>query len=176
MDGPCRSDSPHDLRVGRCEATRGWGARRATSRHASSCVAAPEAFEVCRPCPRPRRGNQAHLPGRPDRSGRAARPARPLLEPGAGQLQRDRRTDRGGCMTAQAQDTTVRTEIVVEAPIDRAFQVFTHNFDRIKTREHNMLSVEIAESVFEPHVGGRVYDRGVDGSECQWAPVLAYEP
>ena len=79
-------------------------------------------------------------------------------------------------MTAQAQDTTVRTEIVVDAPIDRAFRVFTQRFDRIKPREHNMLSVEIAESVFEPHVGGRVYDRGVDGSECQWARVLAFEP
>jgi uncharacterized protein YndB with AHSA1/START domain len=79
-------------------------------------------------------------------------------------------------MTAQAQDTSVRSEIVVVAPIDRAFRVFTRNFDRIKPREHNMLSVEIAESVFEPRVGGRVYDRGVDGSECQWARVLAYEP
>jgi uncharacterized protein YndB with AHSA1/START domain len=79
-------------------------------------------------------------------------------------------------MTTQAQDTTVRTEIVVDAPIDGAFRVFTHDFDRIKPREHNMLSVEVAESVFEPHVGGRVYDRGVDGSECQWARVLAYEP
>src|SRR6266496_4404838 len=79
-------------------------------------------------------------------------------------------------MTAQPQDATVRTEIVVDAPIDRAFRVFTHNFDRIKPREHNMLSVDIAESVFEPREGGRVYDRGVDGSECQWARVLAYEP
>ena len=79
-------------------------------------------------------------------------------------------------MTAQAQDTTVRTEVVVDAPIDKAFRVFTHNFDRIKPREHNMLGVEIAESVFEPHVGGRVFDRGVDGTECQWARVLAYEP
>lgn len=79
-------------------------------------------------------------------------------------------------MTAQAQDTSVATEIVVEAPRDRAFQVFTTSFDRIKPREHNMLGADIAESVFEPHVGGRVYDRGVDGSECQWARVLAYEP
>jgi uncharacterized protein YndB with AHSA1/START domain len=39
-----------------------------------------------------------------------------------------------------------------------------------------MLGVEIAESVFEPHAGGRVYDRGVDGSERQWGRVLAYEP
>jgi uncharacterized protein YndB with AHSA1/START domain len=79
-------------------------------------------------------------------------------------------------MTTQAQDTSVRTEIVVEAPVERAFQVFTGSFDRIKPREHNMLGVDIAESVFEPRVGGRVYDRGVDGSECQWARVLAYEP
>jgi uncharacterized protein YndB with AHSA1/START domain len=30
--------------------------------------------------------------------------------------------------------------------------------------------------VFEPRVGGHVYDRGVDGSVCRWARVLAYEP
>jgi uncharacterized protein YndB with AHSA1/START domain len=79
-------------------------------------------------------------------------------------------------MTTQAQDTIVRREVVAEAPIERAFRVFTHKFDQIKPREHNLLAVEIAESVFEPRVGGRVYDRGVDGSECQWARVLAYEP
>lgn len=79
-------------------------------------------------------------------------------------------------MTPQAQDTSVRTEVVVDAPIERAFRVFTNSFDRIKPREHNMLAVDIAESVFESRVGGRVYDRGVDGSECQWARVLAYEP
>jgi uncharacterized protein YndB with AHSA1/START domain len=79
-------------------------------------------------------------------------------------------------MTTQAQDTSVRTQIVVEVPIERAFAVFTEEFDSIKPREHNMLGVEIAESVFEPREGGRIYDRGVDGSECQWARVLAYEP
>jgi uncharacterized protein YndB with AHSA1/START domain len=79
-------------------------------------------------------------------------------------------------MTTQAQQASVRTQIVVEAPIERAFRVFTEDFDRIKPREHNMLGVEIAETVFEPREGGRIYDRGVDGSECQWARVLAYEP
>ncbi len=76
----------------------------------------------------------------------------------------------------QATPTTVRSAIVVEAPLERAFRLFTEQFDRVKPREHNLLEVEIAETVFEPQVGGRVYDRGVDGSECQWARVLAFEP
>jgi uncharacterized protein YndB with AHSA1/START domain len=76
----------------------------------------------------------------------------------------------------QATATSIRLAIVVEAPIERAFRVFTEDFDRVKPRDHNMLATEIAETVFEPHVGGRVYDRGVDGSECQWARVLAFEP
>jgi uncharacterized protein YndB with AHSA1/START domain len=79
-------------------------------------------------------------------------------------------------MTMQVQDTTIRQEIVVEAPAERAFRVFTEQMDKIKPREHNMLGVDIQETVFEPRAGGRIYDRGVDGSECEWASVLAYEP
>jgi uncharacterized protein YndB with AHSA1/START domain len=79
-------------------------------------------------------------------------------------------------MTTQASDTATRHSIVVEAPIDRAFSVFTDGFGTFKPREHNMLEVEIAETVFETHVGGNIYDRGVDGSECRWARVLAFEP
>jgi uncharacterized protein YndB with AHSA1/START domain len=79
-------------------------------------------------------------------------------------------------MTTQAQGASVRTQVVVEVPIERAFSVFTEQFDSVKPREHNMLAVEIAETVFEQREGGRIYDRGVDGSECQWARVLAYEP
>ena len=82
----------------------------------------------------------------------------------------------GDPMSIQAADTSVRTSIVVEAPIARAFKVFTEDFGRFKPAEHNMLKVAIAETVFEPKVGGHIYDRGVDGSECHWARVLAFEP
>ncbi len=78
-------------------------------------------------------------------------------------------------MTVQ-QGTSVKEQIVVEAPIERAFSVFTEDFGSFKPREHNLLAVEIAETVFETRVGGHIYDRGVDGSECRWARVLAYEP
>ena len=79
-------------------------------------------------------------------------------------------------MTTPVDVTPVRHEIVVEAPIERAFSVFTDGFDRIKPKDHNMLDVDIEESVFEPRVGGHIYDRGVDGSVCRLARVLVYEP
>jgi uncharacterized protein YndB with AHSA1/START domain len=79
-------------------------------------------------------------------------------------------------MSTQASEAVVRRSIVVDAPVDRAFRAFIADFDRIKPREHNMLAVEIAETVFEPRVGGHIYDRGIDGSECRWARVLVYEP
>jgi uncharacterized protein YndB with AHSA1/START domain len=79
-------------------------------------------------------------------------------------------------MSIQTEPTAIHTQIVVQAPIERAFRVFTEDFDRIKPREHNMLGVDIAETVFEPRAGGRVFDRGVDGSEFHWARVLAFEP
>ena len=79
-------------------------------------------------------------------------------------------------MSTQAHTTSVRHQIVVGAPAERAFEVFTTRMDAIKPREHNLLSVDIAETIFESRVGGHVYDRGVDGSECRWARVLAFEP
>jgi uncharacterized protein YndB with AHSA1/START domain len=79
-------------------------------------------------------------------------------------------------MSTEAPETSIRTSIVVEAPIERAFSVFTEDFGSFKPPEHNLLGVEIAETVFEPRAGGYLYDRGVDGSECRWARVLAYEP
>ena len=79
-------------------------------------------------------------------------------------------------MSTQASDTSVTNSIVVEAPIERAFSVFTDGFGTFKPRDHNLMAVDIEETVFETHVGGNIYDRGVDGSECRWARVLVFEP
>jgi uncharacterized protein YndB with AHSA1/START domain len=76
----------------------------------------------------------------------------------------------------QAAAVVVRREISVDAPIERAFAVFTERFGDFKPREHNLLSAPIAETVFEPRVGGHIYDRGTNGTECPWARVLVYEP
>ena len=79
-------------------------------------------------------------------------------------------------MTMQAGDTSVRTAVVVNAPPERAFAVFTDGIGSWWSPDHHILEAELAEMVFEPRVGGHVFDRGVDGSECRWARVLAYEP
>jgi uncharacterized protein YndB with AHSA1/START domain len=75
----------------------------------------------------------------------------------------------------------IRTElvsrhVVVDAPAERAFAVFTQRLGDFKPKEHNLLGAPIVETVFEPHVGGHIYDRAPDGTECRWARVLVFEP
>jgi uncharacterized protein YndB with AHSA1/START domain len=72
--------------------------------------------------------------------------------------------------------TVVRRQIVVDAPIDQAFAVFTKRFGDFKPPEHNLLGAPITETQFESHVGGHIFDRAEDGSECRWARVLAFDP
>jgi uncharacterized protein YndB with AHSA1/START domain len=79
-------------------------------------------------------------------------------------------------MQSETTTTTVRRQVLVNAPISAAFKVFTERFGDFKPREHNLLKAAIAETVFEPRVGGNIYDRAVDGSECRWARILAFEP
>jgi uncharacterized protein YndB with AHSA1/START domain len=72
--------------------------------------------------------------------------------------------------------TVVRKQIVVNVAITDAFMAFTQRLGDFKPAEHNLLQKPIAETVFEPRVGGHIYDRATDGSECHWARVLAYQP
>ena len=103
-------------------------------------------------------------PGRPQQ----AAPA------GAGQPRRSRQ---GGTMSTQMDEaTSVRTETVVEAGAEHAFEVFTEGIGTWWDPDHHILDGELAEMVFEPHVGGHIVDRATDGTECRWARVLAYEP
>jgi uncharacterized protein YndB with AHSA1/START domain len=76
----------------------------------------------------------------------------------------------------QAAAQVVRRQIVVDAPIEDAFATFTARFGDFKPPEHNLLAAPIAQTVFEPRVGGHIYDRATDGTECHWARVLVYEP
>ena len=73
-------------------------------------------------------------------------------------------------------ETTFRTSITVHAPVDRAFTVFTEGFDSWWPRSHHIGTAEMAVAVLEPGIDGRWHERGVDGSECEWGRVLAWDP
>lgn len=75
-----------------------------------------------------------------------------------------------------ADDLVVRRQVIVDVPLDQAFALFVERFGDFKPKEHNLLGAEITETRFEPKVGGHIYDRAADGSECRWARVLAYDP
>jgi uncharacterized protein YndB with AHSA1/START domain len=70
----------------------------------------------------------------------------------------------------------VRASVVVEAPIKRAFDVFTAGMATWWPETAHVGEADFAEMVIETQVGGHIIDRGVDGSETRWATVLAYEP
>jgi uncharacterized protein YndB with AHSA1/START domain len=73
-------------------------------------------------------------------------------------------------------ESTVRRHVVVPVGAATAFETFTGRFGDFKPPEHNLLASPIAETVFEPYVGGHIVDRGEDGTECRWARILAFEP
>jgi uncharacterized protein YndB with AHSA1/START domain len=79
-------------------------------------------------------------------------------------------------MSTQTTDTSVHSSIVVDAPLERAFSVFTEDIGSWWPPEHHILQAELKDMVFEPRQGGHIYDRGIDGSECHWGRVLSYEP
>lgn len=76
----------------------------------------------------------------------------------------------------QHADTAVRRAITVAAPQRRAFEVFTAQFGRWWPKEYRIGEAEMADFVLEPRVGGRWYEVGVDGAECDTGRVTAFEP
>ena len=60
--------------------------------------------------------------------------------------------------------------------MDRAFRVFTASFGSWWPAEYHIGTADMADAIIEPREGGRWYERGVDGSECDWGTVLAWDP
>jgi uncharacterized protein YndB with AHSA1/START domain len=69
----------------------------------------------------------------------------------------------------------VRKHVIVDATPERAFRIFTDN-PKWWPREHHIGKADLADVLLEPRKGGRWYERGVDGSECDWGRVLVWDP
>jgi len=70
----------------------------------------------------------------------------------------------------------VRKTIRVNAPQARAFEVFTARFGSWWPKSHHIGAADMKDAFIEPRKGGRWYETGIDGSECNWGEVLAWEP
>ena len=73
-------------------------------------------------------------------------------------------------------EAVVKKSIVVNAPIEHAFKVFTERLDLWWPKEHHIGKADLERAIMEPKAGGRFYEKGVDGSECEWGTVLAFTP
>ena len=65
----------------------------------------------------------------------------------------------------------------VNAPIEKAFSVFTERIGEWWPLEtHGIYGDQSETCILEPRVGGRLYERSLEGEEGNWATVTAYEP
>ena len=70
----------------------------------------------------------------------------------------------------------VRKTITVKASPDRAFAVFTAEFDTWWPRSHHIGKAPMKKAIVEGRPGGRCYAEQTDGTECDWGSVLVWEP
>lgn len=79
-------------------------------------------------------------------------------------------------MTVMISPAPVRRAIEVQAPLERAFELFTAGIGRWWPASHSVGASPLKTAIIEPRAGGRWYEIGEDGSECEWGEVLAWEP
>ena len=73
-------------------------------------------------------------------------------------------------------DTAVRQAIAVAMGQEKAFSAFAADINRWWPRDHHIGQAELDEAILEGREGGRWYERGVDGSECEWGRMVVWDP
>jgi uncharacterized protein YndB with AHSA1/START domain len=79
-------------------------------------------------------------------------------------------------MTMPDAVASIQKSVTVETDQARAFEVFTARHGAWWPSTYHIGESEFETSVIEPYEGGRWFERGVDGSECDWGRVLVWEP
>jgi hypothetical protein len=79
-------------------------------------------------------------------------------------------------VTTAEHAAAVRRSVTVKTSVERAFQVFTAEFDSWWPRTHHIGKSPMTKAIIEPFVGGRCYSEQEDGTACPWGHVTAWEP
>jgi uncharacterized protein YndB with AHSA1/START domain len=70
----------------------------------------------------------------------------------------------------------VRKSVRVQASIEHAFSVFVEHMETWWPATHHIGKTPFEAIFVEPRVGGRWYERDVEGNLRDWGTVLAWEP
>ena len=77
----------------------------------------------------------------------------------------------------QSAGLAVRQSVVVDAPPERAFALFTDGMSSWwPMASYSIAPGPMAAAVVEPREGGRWFERSEDGTECDWGRVVAWDP
>jgi len=77
----------------------------------------------------------------------------------------------------EKESAPVRQSVLVDCPIDVAFELFTDQFaEWWPLAAHSISGDDAVECVIEPWVGGRVYERTQSGEEHDWGSVKTWDP
>ena len=80
-------------------------------------------------------------------------------------------------MSSESDPNSVRKVVSVKASPAVAWRVFTEKMSTWwPLADYKIGKAKAVEAVIEPRAGGRWYERGEDGSTCDWGRVLAWEP
>lgn len=79
-------------------------------------------------------------------------------------------------MTTSSPLAVLHGTATVPLPLEKAFTFFTESFGSWWPPAYHIGTADMADAILEPHVGGRWFERGVDGTECDWGTVLTWEP
>ena len=77
----------------------------------------------------------------------------------------------------EASALAVRKSVFVQAPIEKAFEVFTTDIGSWWPHKTHSISGEKAVSVsMETRMGGRLFETDNEGTEHDWGVITAWEP
>lgn len=79
-------------------------------------------------------------------------------------------------MTTSEQEIVVHRSVTVPLPKERAFTLFTGRMGAFWPSGYSIGTAATADVLVEPRAGGRWYERGIDGSECDWGRVAEWTP
>src|SRR5579875_785511 len=81
-------------------------------------------------------------------------------------------------MTQTITPAPIRKSVHVDISPARAFELFAAKTASWWLKSHSISATKspIKDVIIEPRAGGRWFERGEDGSECDWGKVLAWEP